>query len=74
MHLGKDTSYIVQHITKNSLALNIFGSSQPEMFYEKGALKNFAKFTGKHLFKLNNEDTITEVYLELFQISTNETL
>ena len=44
------------------------------MFYEKGALKNFAKFTGKHLLKLNNEDTITEVYLELFQISTNEPL
>ena len=24
-------------------------SSRPEMFYKKGALRNFTKFTGKHL-------------------------
>ena len=24
-------------------------SSRPEVFFEKGALRNFAKFTGKHL-------------------------
>ena len=23
----------------------------PEVFYEKGVLKNFAKFTGKHLWQ-----------------------
>ena len=27
----------------------IFRSSRPEVFCKKGALKNFAKFTGKHL-------------------------
>ena len=26
-----------------------FRSSRPEVFYKKGVLKNFAKFTGKHL-------------------------
>ena len=26
-----------------------FRSSRPEVFYEKGVLRNFAKFTGKHL-------------------------
>ena len=40
------------------------------MFYEKGALKNFAKSTGKHLFNLNIEDTRIDVHLELFQTST----
>ena len=27
----------------------MFGSSRPELFYKKGVLKNFIKFTGKHL-------------------------
>ena len=27
----------------------MFRSSLPEVFYKKGAPKNFAKFTGKHL-------------------------
>ena len=27
----------------------IFRSSRPEVFCEKGVLRNFAKFTGKHL-------------------------
>ena len=26
-------------------------SSRPEVFYKKGVLKNFAKFTGKHLYQ-----------------------
>ena len=30
------------------LKFYIFRSSNPEVFYKKGALKNFAKFTGKH--------------------------
>ena len=29
--------------------LNIYGSSRREVFYGKGVLRNFAKFTGKHL-------------------------
>ena len=27
----------------------LYGSSHPDVFYKKGALRNFAKFTGKHL-------------------------
>ena len=30
-------------------ALNINKSSRLEVFFKKGALRNFAKFTGKHL-------------------------
>ena len=30
-------------------ALNINSSSRPEVFCKKGALRNFGKFTGKHL-------------------------
>ena len=26
-------------------------NSHPEVFYKKGVLRNFAKFTGKHLFQ-----------------------
>ena len=33
--------------TKNTFT--IFRSSRPEVFCKKGVLKNFAKFTGKHL-------------------------
>ena len=29
----------------------VFRSSRPEVFRKKGALRNFAKFTGKHLCK-----------------------
>ena len=38
-------------ITKKCLAILIenFRSSRPKMFCKKGVLKNFAKFTGKHL-------------------------
>ena len=32
---------------KNNKALN--RSSHPDVFSEKGVLRNFAKFTGKHL-------------------------
>ena len=31
-----------------------FRSSSPEVFFKKGVLKNFAKFTGKHLRILRN--------------------
>ena len=31
------------------LKFYIFRSSNPEVFYKKGALENFAKFTGTHL-------------------------
>ena len=28
---------------------NLYGSSRPEVFCKKGVLRNFTKFTGKHL-------------------------
>ena len=35
--------------TENLLDNIINRSSRPEVFYKKGVLRNFAKFTGKHL-------------------------
>ena len=29
--------------------VSVFRSSRPEVFWKKGVLRNFAKFTGKHL-------------------------
>ena len=34
-----------------SLSMPLFRSSRPELFCRKGALRNFAKFTGKHLYQ-----------------------
>ena len=33
----------------HNIFLYTFRSSRPEVFCKKGVLKNFAKFTGKHL-------------------------
>ena len=47
----------------SDLTLLIFRSSRPEMFCEKGVLKNLAKFTGKHLrwsFFFNKEKKDTK--------------
>ena len=33
------------------LVISLFTSNRPKVFCEKGVLKNFAKFTGKHLFQ-----------------------
>ena len=35
--------------TIKPLLIDIFRSSRPEVFRKKDVLKNFAKFTGKHL-------------------------
>ena len=35
--------------SENWFSVRISRSSQPREFYEKGVLKNFAKFTGKYL-------------------------
>ena len=38
------------HLVTASVYLgNVHRSSRPEVFCEKGVLRNFAKFTGKHL-------------------------
>ena len=34
-----------------SLSMPLFRSSRPGLFCRKGALRNFAKFTGKHLYQ-----------------------
>ena len=44
MHLSKSSA----NIALVHLELT-FRSSHPGVFYKKGVLKNFAKFTGKHL-------------------------
>ena len=49
--------------------LNFFRSSRPEVFFKKGILRNFAKFTGKYpcqslfLIKLQAQISGTDVYL-----------
>ena len=35
----------------NIWACSKYRSSRPEVFYEKGILKSFTKFTGKHLYE-----------------------
>ena len=34
---------------KDKFCLSRYRTSRPQVLYKKGALKNFAKFTGKHL-------------------------
>ena len=36
---------------RNYFRFNCYRSSRPELFCKKGVLKNFAKFTGKHLWQ-----------------------
>ena len=43
---------IASHFHMNTIKSKfriIFRSSRPDVFFEKGVLKNFAKFKGKHL-------------------------
>ena len=40
--------YMLSLIEMKTLAVN-YGSSHPEVFCKKDALRNFTKFTGKHL-------------------------
>ena len=65
------TYYYNTHICKDP---NDYRSSRPELFCKKGALKNFAKFTGKHLCKslfFNKEKmTLVQVFSsEFWEIS-----
>ena len=40
----------VEHLlSQNTLRQDKFRSSRPEVFCQEGVLRNFAKFTGKHL-------------------------
>ena len=69
MHLSKSSA----NIALVHLELT-FRSSHPGVFYKKGVLKNFAKFTGKHqcqsLF-FNKKETLAQVfsceYCEIFK-------
>ena len=50
--VGKGT---LNHLVVNSLIVNSFAkfrSSRPDVFCKKGVLRNFEKFTGKHLSKI----------------------
>ena len=44
-------------LTITSIKNRCYRSSHPEVFYEKGMLWNFAKFTGKHLSQRKDSDT-----------------
>ena len=48
----EDTISLVDHLVLDLilvLILTHFRSICPEVFYEKGVFRNFAKFTGKHV-------------------------
>ena len=45
----KNGDHISALTNKNKLQLQMVRSRRPEVFYKKGVLRNFAKFTGKHL-------------------------
>ena len=51
----KHTDKILSKILHWSYFLNNFRSSRPDVFCKKGVLRNFAKFTGKHLWILDFE-------------------
>ena len=63
-----------------SLSMPLFRSSRPEVFCRKGVLRNFAKFTGKHLCQnlvFNKvagvkKESLAQVFsCEFFKISKN---
>ena len=62
---------------KESSSINskINRSSYPEVFCKKGALRKFAKFTGKHLCRACNfikKETLAQVFsCEFFEVSKN---
>ena len=43
---------LISFITKINIGNICFRSISPEVFYKKGALRNFAKFTGEHLYQI----------------------
>ena len=43
------SSFYIKSINAIFLMINIGRSSRPELFCKKGVLRNFTKFTGKHL-------------------------
>ena len=44
-----------------------YKSSRPEVFYNKGVLENFAKFTGKHLCQSLFFSKVADVGLTLLK-------
>ena len=55
-----------------AIALESYGSNRPEVFYQKGVLKNFSKFTRKHQTQACNfirKDTLKQVFsCEFYEI------
>ena len=41
--------HLMSHFSFSHISVNNRSSSRPEVFCKKGILRNFAKFTGKHL-------------------------
>ena len=54
MNLSKQWECLVDQL-KRLFAEYMFIGNCPELFFEKGILKNFTKFTGKHLCLLFNK-------------------
>ena len=63
LHWLYKTTILTQYFNEN-IADSVF-SSVPEVFFKKGVLKNFAKFTGKHLRPATflKRDSDTDVFL-----------
>ena len=49
MNIARNINFSSASISVNTSLSITFGISRPEAFYKKGAFRNFAKFTGKHL-------------------------
>ena len=68
----EDTISLLDHLVL-LLILTHFRSSRPEMFYKKGVLRNFVKFTGKHLSFFNKVADFRPqlIYFEIYKQSIN---
>ena len=62
-----------QQTNLQSVYISSFRSSRPEVFCKKGVLRNFAKFTGKHLLQaLIKKETLAQLFsCEFCKISKN---
>ena len=60
-YLGRDIVFLTCFSLIQVINLLIFlKSRRPEVFCKKGVLRNFAKFTGKHLYQSLFFDKVTE--------------
>ena len=53
---------------------SVVRSSRPDVFCKKGILRNFAKFTGKHLYQRNLLNKVAGIKLQGLGITPTEHL